>query len=1135
LSQVTKFFIPAQKFLVLSVLLAVAGTLHAQSNYAALRGSVTDPQQRAIPKAHVLITSTVTGATREVLSDSAGLYDAEGLPPGPYRVQVDSPGFNQRTEQIQLEVGQQMTLDQPLQLGKKAETISVSIAPEVLKTADASVGEVVDRKSVEQLPLNGRQLIDLVTTVPGAHQGSGAQQGNANPLYWRPGQFSAISISGARPNANYFLLDGATNTDPTFNTQNFSPSPDSVQEFQVQTGSYAAEMGGAGGGQINIATRSGTSAFHGTVYEFLRNGAFDAHTFGDMGMNKHLVQNNYGAALGGPVYGKRTFFFVNYEGYRHVAADAMTDTVPTDAEVNGDFSKSGVTIYDPETTVANPDFNPALPVSKSNPQSIRQPFPNNVIPANRINSATAIMLNNYVPRPNMMDMGSAMTMNGQPGVVGAGNDANNYLDIRNEEHYTDQGTVRIDRNFNDGSNAFFRYSAQGENGFMPENLPGFGYFHDNLSQQGVLGWSQVLSRSLLNTTTLAISRLSMNHTTQSANTNNIVGQLGIQGIGFGGPGAWGAPYFNVQGYSPIGDSYSATPMHAWDTVIEGRDTLNWQKGRHSLKFGGTFQWYIWPMWGFFQNRGYYQFTNGFTTQTLTNDGTGSALASFLLGMPVVRQRQAGVPQMNLRQWYADGFAQDKWRVTATTTLDFGLRYEYMSPLWDVTYTNSNLVFNDGVPSPFIGGQNGYPRGLMYPNRANFAPRFGVAQSLPEIGLVLHAAYGVFYTPVDMNTWCNQRHNVPYVFPETAQSDNFTPSPAIANYNFGDPVLGKTVVSFTAMDVHAPAQYIQQWSASVEKALGKETTLEIGYIGSGGWHLQRAHLINNAQPGAGAIQPRRKFKSMEFVPGTVLPPTVTVANPDDPLFSPVSSINLLENTAQSWYDAGYVNVRRRYAHGLSLLANYTLAKSLTNAPDFRSPMYESSIPQNDDDLQAERGPACDIRNRFSLSGVYDAPAWNRSHLSTALTKDWRFSTIYQVQSGYPMTISVFGDTANAGTALGENPIRANLTGQEIFPHGTRNPQQWFNPGAFATPPAYTFGNVGRNSVYGPGMQTLDVAVVRAFSVTERTKLETRGEFFNALNKVNYDVPNRFVNTAGFGTITGAMFPARQIQLSARVSF
>jgi hypothetical protein len=424
---------------------------------------------------------------------------------------------------------------------------------------------------------------------------------------------------------------------------------------------------------------------------------------------------------------------------------------------------------------------------------------------------------------------------------------------------------------------------------------------------------------------------------------------------------------------------------------------------------------------------------------------------------------------------------------------------------------------------------------MYANKANFAPRLGIAQSLPDIGLVLHAAYGVFYTPVDMNTWCNQRHNVPYVFPETAQSDNYTPSAAIANYNFGNPVLGKTVVSFTSLDVHAPAQYIQQWSASIEKALGKETTLEVGYIGSGGFHLQRAHLINNAQPGPGAIQPRRPVTSMKFVPGTVLPPTVKVANPNNPLVTPVSTINLLENTAQSWYDAGYVNVRRRYARGLSLLANYTLAKSLTNAPDFRSPMYESAIPQNDDDLNAERGPACDIRNRFSLSGVYDAPAWTRSRLSSALTKDWRFSTIFQAESGYPMTISVFGDTANAGTALGENPIRANLTGQQIFPHGTRNPRQWFNPGAFATPPAYTFGNVGRNSVYGPGMQTFDAAVVRAFTVTERFKLETRGEFFNTLNHVNYDVPNRFVNTAGFGTITGAMSPGRQIQLSARVSF
>jgi hypothetical protein len=516
-----------------------------------------------------------------------------------------------------------------------------------------------------------------------------------------------------------------------------------------------------------------------------------------------------------------------------------------------------------------------------------------------------------------MGMMGGMTMMGQPTVIGSGNDSNNYLDVRNERHYTDQGTLRIDQQFSQNDTFFARYSAGGEHGFMPENLPGFGYLHDNLSQQGVGSYSHIFTSSLLNVATVAVSRLSMNHTTESANTNDIIGQLGIAGVGFGGPGAWGAPYFNVQGYSPLGDSYAATPMHAWDTLIESRDTLNWQIRNHNLKFGVAYQRFIWPMWGFFQNRGYYQFTNGFTTDIGANDGTGSGLASFLLGLPAVRQRQAGVPQMNLRQWYASGYAQDTFRLGSHTTLDYGLRYEYMSALVDIRYTNSNLTFaSDGTPSVFIGGQNGFPQGLMYPRRTDFAPRFGISQSLPGIGMVLHAAYGIFFTPVDMNTWCNQRHNVPYTFPETNQSDNFTPS--IKTFNFNPAVLGTTVVSFTAMQTNPSPQYIQQWSATVEQNLGRSTVVELGYLGSDGLNLQRSHLINNALPGAGLIQPRRPFQKISFVPNTVLPGNITVASTT---FG-VSTINLLENSAQSWYDAGYVNVRRRAAKGLSFLANYT---------------------------------------------------------------------------------------------------------------------------------------------------------------------------------------------------------------------
>jgi hypothetical protein len=538
------------------------------------------------------------------------------------------------------------------------------------------------------------------------------------------------------------------------------------------------------------------------------------------------------------------------------------------------------------------------------------------------------------------------------------------------------------------------------------------------------------------------------------------------------------------------------------------------------------------MWGFFQNRGYYQFTNGFTTEYALNDGrTGSALASYLLGLPAARQGQAGVPQMNLRQWYANGYGQDAWRLTSTTTLSYGLRYEFMSPLVDIRYTNSNLDLSSGVPQVFIGGQNGYPRGLMYANHTNFAPRLGLAQSLPRLGIVAHVAYGVFFTPVDMNTWCNQRHNVPYVFPETSQSDPYTPS--ITTLNFPAPVLGTTAVSFTGLQLHAPAQYIQQWSTSLEKQLGSQTTLEVGYLGAGGFHLQRSHLINNAQPGAGLIQPRRPFPRISFVPNTVFPSTVNVA-PNFTTF-PVSTVNMLENTAQSWYDAGYVNLRRRYARGLSFLANYTFAKALDNAPDFRSPMFEAATPQNNNDLNAEKGPACDVRQRFALSAVYNPPAFSHNSLTRAVTRDWRGSVEYQVQSGFPLTISVFGDTANAGTVVSENPIRANVTGAKIFPSGTRNSTTWLNPAAFAAPPAYTYGNVGRNSVYGPGLQTMDLGLVREFAVAEKARFEARAEFFNALNHTNLGTPNRFVNTSSFGSITEVATPGREIQLSARMSF
>src|SRR6266566_700172 len=300
-----------------------------------------DPQGHPFTGATVRLTASNTGAERHVGCNEQGIFQVPGLMPGDYTLEVQAAHFATLNRGLRLEVGQELSLNLTLKVATVQNVVEVADQAPVLHTSDAAVGEVVEPVSIKELPLNGRMLIDLVLTVPGAHESHGAQTGNMNPLYWRPGQRSAVSIGGNRPNANYYLLDGTTNTDPTFNTLNLSPSPDAVQEFKVQTGSYAAEMGGAGGGQINIVTRTGTSQFHGTGYEFLRNNVFDARSFNQMDSSNHLVRNNFGGSLGGPIIRNKAFFFVNYEGLRLTQAETMIDTVPTADEINGDFSMSG--------------------------------------------------------------------------------------------------------------------------------------------------------------------------------------------------------------------------------------------------------------------------------------------------------------------------------------------------------------------------------------------------------------------------------------------------------------------------------------------------------------------------------------------------------------------------------------------------------------------------------------------------------------------------------------------------------------------------------------------------------------------------------------------------------------------------
>ncbi len=1099
---------------VFSLFLAGANAGWAQSSLARLQGVILDPGGKAIPGARVTLINKRTSLRRVVTSNVSGGYLFPALDPDPYLLSVKAPGFAEARRAFTLEVNQQMRLDILMGIHSYTQRVRVVSQAALLKTTDASLGEVIEPKMVHDLPLDGGHLLALAMLAPEVHQGYGAGAGNNNPLYWRPLQNSALVAGGARPNANVFLIDGAVDTDPTFNTMTLSPALDAVSEFKVQTGSYSAEFGGGGGAQINVVTRSGGNTWHGDVYEFIRNSRFDARTWNDTGMmagskTPHLSQNEFGASIGGPLQKHRTFLFANYEGFRLSQQDINIDTVPTVAERAGNFSHSGLTIYEPNSSSAPGASHP------------RTAFPNDAIAGSGYSiSPVAQLVLNTIPLPNMG--------------TGTGNDKNNYFDERTQTGSQNQGTLRVDHNLGGGNSLFGRYSREQENDFSPVHLPGFGVYDSNLAQNLEAAYVRILSPESVNRVWIAMSRLSMHRYSQNNFTHNYIAQLGIKNAGWGGYGAWGMPYFDVQGYTGFGDDFNATPVQDWDTVGQVGDVLSVQKGSHTLSMGGDFRRFYWPMWGFFENRGYYQFTPGYTTRTGANDGTGSAFADFLLGDPVVRQVQEGVPKMDLEQWNADGFVQDDWRITLRTTINAGLRYEYMSPLWDNEYPSSNIIFQNGQPIAYISGQNGMPDGVTYANKLDFAPRLGFTHEFAG-GLVLRGAYGIFFTPPDANTWCNQRHNPPATFQVGQQNDNYVlGANSFTGFDFPRAVLGTTKISFSAVVPHSPAQYINQWNLSLQKTIARNTVLEIGYDGTRGYHLQQMVLVNNALPGPGvpgSPSHPRPYQTVSFMPGTVFPAGFPVASTT----FPVAGINELQDAAASWYDAGYIDVRRRFAGGLTFISNLTWSKSLTTAPDFRAPMAEAAIPQNDNNLAAEKGPACDVPLLFNLSFVYEPRAWNARHWTSLLTKNWSLSSIFTAQSGTPFTIQVFGDTANAGTLLGQNPIRANVTAAPLYPAGTHTTAAWFNPAAFATPAPYTFGDAGRNSIYGPGLQNLDLAISRSFTLGEGKQFQFRSEFFNALNHSNYGTPNNFVNTPQFGTITLAANPGREIEFVGRVTF
>jgi hypothetical protein len=1096
--------------LVLLALLASGCGLFAQSDTAVLFGLVKDPSGASISGAKVVAHNQGTGAQRELETDAKGLFYFTLLPPGGYEIAVEANGFKSyRNPAVQVQVAQVARLDVDLEVGSTSEHVEVSTNASVLNTENAAQGTVISQEKIPSLPLNGRQFLQLALLVPFANAGGRTVQQNTV----RQSQVGGLSIAGNRTNNTGFLLDGATNIDPDYNSLNYSPSIDTIAEFQVQAAMVPADFAQA---SINVVTKSGTNSYHGSAWEFLRNKDLDARPFNLFSDLPKFQRNQFGATVGGPVWKDHLYSFLAYEGLqvRQAGPGLTTVTVPSALQRQGDFSGTPGGIWDPSAPLTN---------------GLRQPFANNQIPASRINPLTnAAML--AIPLPSDPLTNSFVNASG---VLSQQN--NNY-------------SGRLDYTLTPNWTLFGRYSASDEKATIPATVTGRDGINNALSQSAVLGSTKVISTNMVNETRLSFSRLRI--------------FTGLPELSFDVNGtATKLPQFITTTYPIMGGAggFIGTTggglVLVRDNTYQAYDNLSWNHGRHALRFGGQVEQVQYNRYEAPNLLGTYQFTNGFTSQIGKTAGSGDPLASMLLALPQQGSRSVGPSRIDGRQWIYALYAQDDIHLLPNLTLNLGIRYELAPPLYDIHHQMASIDYSK-VPSPqsifangptgfyqptlFVCGESGYPKGCAYTDKNNFAPRVGLAWAAKP-KWVVRAGAGMFYALTDANGLFRLAAGLPDNIAQTLTSNNVTPQ--FKNLDiFGPAVAGPVQIQAAGIDLNQRTSYSLQWNFSVQHELAPNMVIEAGYLATLGLKLQQNVQPNNAQPGAGAIDPRRPYLGVQYAPGTVFPDYVSVVGNS----VPVGFINYLPNSAQSNYHALFARFEKRFSSGFSILSSYTFSKAITNAPQFRNAGgaggAENSPPQDSYNLAGERGLASfDVESRWVDTFIYDVPVGKRgkylqSGPMSAIFGDIQVSGIYQMQTGFPFTVNLKGDTAGVGAGTGGIFVRPNaVLGVPVQLSGSQqSTSEWFNTAAFAAPPNFAFGNLGRNTVIGPGLVNLDLVLVKTFYIREGLRLELRAEAFNIANHPNYSVMGRILNDPTFGRVLSQLDP-RQLQFGAKVVF
>ena len=1042
-------------------LLGCCGSLYAQlANTTSLVGTVVDSAGAVVPGATISAVNSATQDQYTAITNAQGDYNIQFVKIGTYNITASHPGFETITKSgIAVNYNQTVRSDFTLTVGQVSEHIVVTAAAPPITTDDASIKETVGARSVAELPLNGRDALQLAAITPGVLPGQKAANGVP------PGE--DFIGAGTREIQNSISLDGISIVNNLITTTPFHPSVDSIQEFEVQTGTYSAQYGSYLGAHLNLITKTGTNDLHGSLFEFFRNDVLDARNFFQKpGTPKAPLRlNQFGFELGGPVYipklydgRNKTFFMADYEGLRLIKDVTSLDTVLTPLMRQGNFSE--------------------YPHALRDPNSGGSPVPGNVFKPSELSPQAQKTLQ-YMPLPNL------------PGITN-----NLEATYPNNDHFN-QTIDRIDQNIGDRIRLFYRYAWQNETILTGATSPFNSTFLPVSTRNWVFGYTQTITANMVNDFRIGRQNLSTDalnyfavNGLKSAGTD-----LGIPGFtgdtSFNDPGI---PVFSISGFMTLGNA--GTNWLQEDTTWQGTDSFNWTKGAHTLIFGAELRKLITSRSAVNQPNGLFTFAN-------TPAITGYAASDFMLGYAQSDSTPGPEIHNKVAEWRDGFFIVDNWHASKKLTLNLGLRYE----LPTVPYTaNGYATILNRQQTALIPANAPVP-GFKFidPNHKDFAPRIGLAYRI-DSKTVFRAGYGIYYNPNQTNTFTFLSNNPPFSAVSTFNS-------AGANLiSLSDPtpaaLVHKTKLSNTTIvspNPYLPTEYMNQWSADVERSLWSNAALDVQYLGSHSTHLDRSYYINTPLPGPGAVSLRR--------PNQIF-----------------GDIRLIQNDEEANYNGLSVVLRQRLSHGLSLLASYTWSHNLDVTTDSNG----GGAPMNPYNWRADYGNSnWDVRHRFVASFNYALPFF--SSASNGFVRQalggWQTNGIVNLQTGFPFNVIVSGDPANTG----RSNERPNLVGTPSDNCGNGHLSGCIDTSAFAAPLRYTYGNAGRNLLYGPGLYNVDFSAFKNFSIRERVTLQFRSEFFNFFNTPAFSNPNATYGTTAFGSITSTKHDNREIQFALKLLF